>query len=106
MVGRPTWGFISNHGAVLSILYQEGEITARLIAERLGVTERTVRRILKDLEMDGYITRQRNGRTNTYRVHTELSLRRPDQRGVTVGELLRIMRTPEETRPSKSAAGE
>ncbi|MGD2058042.1 MAG: winged helix-turn-helix transcriptional regulator [Anaerolineales bacterium] len=97
---------MSNHGAVLSILYQESDVTARIVGERLGITERTVRRILKDLEAGGYITRQRRGRTNTYRVHLELSLRRPDQHGVTVGELLRIMHAHGDAKPSKGAVGE
>ena len=76
------------------LLHTEGEITARRIAERLGVTERTVRRILSDLEKGGYIERQRVGRANRYRVDLEKSLKRSDQRSVTVGELLKIMQVP------------
>lgn len=94
VVGRPTWGFISNHGAVLLVLYREAEITAREVAHVLGITERTVRRILADLEAEGYIERKRVGRSNCYRVDTDKPLRRSDPRGVSVGELLKIMRLP------------
>jgi DNA-binding transcriptional ArsR family regulator len=96
MAGRPTWGFVSNHGAVLLMLHKEGEITARLVASRLGITERTVRRILSDLEAEGYILRERIGRSNRYRVDVNKPLRRSDQRGVSIGELLEIMRLPDD----------
>ncbi len=94
MVGRPTWGFISNHGAVLSLLFNEQKITARAMADKIGITERTVRRILTDLETDGYIERERFGRSNRYRVNLNKPLRRLDQRNVSVGELLKIMKLP------------
>lgn len=82
---------------MLLLLHTEGEITARRIAERLGITERTVRRILSDLEKAGYIERQRVGRANRYRVDLKKSLKRSDQRGVSIGELLKIMQVPRES---------
>lgn len=81
---------------MLLLLHYEGEITARRIAERLGITERTVRRILRDLEEEGYIDRQRVGRANRYRVDLEKPLKRVDQNSVSIGELLKIMRVPRE----------
>ena len=87
---------------MLAQLYQEGKLTARVIADRLGITERSVRRILNDLESEGYIEHRREGRGNTYRIHLELSLRRADQHGVSVGELLKVLRSPGDTKPSKA----
>jgi len=76
---------------VLALLYREGDLTARVIAERLRITERSVRRILSDLETELYIEHRRAGRRNTYHIHLERALRRHDQRGVIVGDLLKVL---------------
>ena len=41
---RPSWTFLSNHGHVLMCLAADPDARLRDIAERVGVTERTVRR--------------------------------------------------------------
>jgi DNA-binding Lrp family transcriptional regulator len=87
---------------VLGLLYRDGDLTARVIASRLGITERSVRRILKELESEGYIGRRRIGRRNTYRINLELALRRADQNGVTVGDLLKVLGSPAETQPMRA----
>jgi predicted ArsR family transcriptional regulator len=40
------WTFITNHVAILALIDQHGQITAREIAEALGMTERPVRRVM------------------------------------------------------------
>jgi len=91
MSPRPVWTFISNHGAVLAAICQQGEITAREIAEQVGITERAVRRIIHDLEAEGYITKQRVGRTNRYQVNGDKPLRRHWQSQIVVGNLLHLL---------------
>lgn len=86
-----TWNFITNHGAVLALIGQYGQITAREIAAELGITERTVMRIIRDLETEGYIRKMREGRINHYKVNSQAPLRRQDNRDVVVGELLRVL---------------
>jgi uncharacterized membrane protein len=71
-----SWTFITNHGAVLALIGQYGQITARDIATELGITERSVLRIIKDLETEGYIQIERDGRVNRYLVNNEAPLRR------------------------------
>ncbi len=85
------WTFITNHGAVLALIGQYGQITAREIATGLDITERTVMRIIKDLETEGYIRKKREGRINHYKVNTQAPLRRHDTRDIVVGELLRVL---------------
>jgi predicted ArsR family transcriptional regulator len=85
------WTFITNHGAVLALVGQSQQITAREIAFRLGITERTVLRIIKDLEEEGYIVKKKAGRANHYIVNRDLPLRRLDQRDSSVAELLQIL---------------
>jgi predicted ArsR family transcriptional regulator len=95
MSPRPTWTFITNHGAVLALLAKHGQITARQIALELDITTRTVRRIISDLESEGYIHITKEGRRNHYLLDIERPLRREDQRAVMVGELLAILQASE-----------
>jgi len=85
------WTFITNHAAVLTLLGREEQLTSREIALSLGITERSVVRIIKDLETDGYITKRREGRENRYVVNSELPLRREDQQEVQVRKLLQLI---------------
>jgi predicted ArsR family transcriptional regulator len=93
MSPRPSWTFITNHGAVLALLATHGQITARQIAIELDITTRTVRRIIADLEAEGYITITKEGRRNRYQVNHTQPLRRDDQRAVMVGKLLNVLST-------------
>jgi predicted ArsR family transcriptional regulator len=87
----PRWTFVTNHGAVLAIVSHHGQVTAREIALELGITERSVHRIISDLEVEGYIERQRQGRLNFYTVNHDLPLRRPESRDIVVGDLIRVL---------------
>jgi DNA-binding Lrp family transcriptional regulator len=93
------WTFITNHGAVLALISQNSQITAREIADTLGMTERPVRRIIAELEAAGYLCKQRVGRVNRYRVHLDLPLRRPEARATMVGELLRVLNLSRARKP-------
>ena len=88
------WTFITNHGAVLALIARHGQITAREIASDLGITERSVHRIITDLEACGYLERRREGRVNWYEVNHALPLRRREQRDTGVGELLNVLIPP------------
>ena len=85
------WTFITNHAVVLTLLDREENLTAREIAMRLGITERTVIRIINDLETAGYITKRKVGRQNRYTINTDLPLRRLDQREVLANELIQLL---------------
>jgi len=85
------WTFITNHAAVLTRVNHEDNLTAREIARTLDITERSVHRIIKDLESAGYITKSKEGRKNHYSVNKDLTLRRNDQREVSVQELLQLI---------------
>jgi excisionase family DNA binding protein len=90
-VPRSSWTFITNHGAVLALIGQYGQITTREVAAYLGITERTVLRIIRDLEAEGYIHIVKEGRLNKYGVSHDRPLRRPEQRDVAVGRLLDVL---------------
>ena len=67
-MSQPTWGFVTNHAYVLRSLAQEPGLTMREAAERIGITERAVQRIVAELEEAGYLQRAREGRRNRYLV--------------------------------------
>ena len=89
----PSWNFITNHGAVLVIVSQRPNITAREIALQLGITERAVLGIVADLDAEGFITRTRNGRANKYEVNQDLPIPGSVLKDVVVGDFLDIIRT-------------
>ncbi|WP_157101274.1 helix-turn-helix transcriptional regulator [Nocardia shimofusensis] len=87
-----TWTFLTNHAHVLLCLSRDGELTMRELAQAVGITERAVQAIIADLIDDGYLTRVKNGRRNTYTVHAHGRLRHPLESAHTVGELITALR--------------
>ncbi|HLF08849.1 MAG TPA: helix-turn-helix domain-containing protein [Dehalococcoidia bacterium] len=85
------WTFITNHGAVLLLIAQRNRVTARQIAADLNLTERTVRRLITELEEAGYLTHQRDGRVNRYIIHPDMPMRGHDGRQAPVGDLLKLL---------------
>ncbi|MGB5811268.1 MAG: winged helix-turn-helix domain-containing protein [Polyangiales bacterium] len=72
-----SWTFLTNHSHVLLCLAEDAEVRMRDVAERVGITERAVQRIVSELEAAGYLTRNRAGRRNHYQVNGDLPLRHP-----------------------------
>jgi len=87
---RP-WTFLTNHTHVLLCLVRQPEGTLRQVADRVGITERAVQRIVRDLEQAGVLTRTRRGRRNSYAVNPDFHLRHPLEARRTVGELLALL---------------
>jgi predicted ArsR family transcriptional regulator len=85
------WTFLSNHSHVLLSIAVEPEIRLRDVAKRVGITERAVQRIVSDLEEGGYLTRERTGRRNSYRVHADRPLRHPIESHRHVDALLALV---------------
>ncbi len=85
------WTFLTNHSHVLFCLAKDPEIRLRDVADRVGITERAVQRIVTELEDSGYITRQRQGRRNTYEVHKHRPLRHPIESHRNVSDLLLLI---------------
>lgn len=86
-----TWTFLSNHAHVLILLDQQSDLRMRDLAERVGVTERAVQRIVAELAADGYLEVRKEGRRNRYRVCGDQFLRHPVEEGVQVSALLQIV---------------
>lgn len=86
-----SWTFLTNHAQVLLCIANSRSITAREIAAQVGITERAVQRILRDLHDGGYISHTREGRQNRYEIHVDRPMRHPAQQGIAVRELLDLL---------------
>lgn len=84
------WTFLSNYSHVLVCLTRDPEMRVRDIAAAVGVTERAIQRILLELEAEGVITRERDGRRNRYVIHHRVPLRHPLEAHRTIGDLLKL----------------
>jgi DNA-binding transcriptional ArsR family regulator len=87
----PEWRFLTNHGMVLSHIARHPRITARDLADAIGITERAVRKIIADLLETGYIDKKREGRRSRYRVNPDLTLRHPSHGETAIGDLLQAL---------------
>jgi Mn-dependent DtxR family transcriptional regulator len=87
----PSWTFLTNHAHVLLCIAADPEVRLRDVAERVGITERAVQRIVSDLEEGGYLQREREGRRNHYTVRGDLPLRHPVERHRSVASLIALV---------------
>jgi len=84
----PEWTFFTNHTHVLVFLQGHPGATLRETASAIGITERAVQRIVAELEASGVLEREREGRSNRYRIHLSVPLRHPLERHRTLGDVL------------------
>jgi DNA-binding MarR family transcriptional regulator len=83
-----TWTFLTNHSHVLICLTRDPNLRLRDLADEVGITERAVQGIVKDLEAAGCLTRHREGRRNRYDIVSERPMRHRVEQGHVVGDLL------------------
>lgn len=84
------WTFLTNHAHVLLCLAADPEARMRDVAERVGITERAVQHIIRDLADAGVVERTREGRRNRYTLHPELRLRHPIEAHRRVADLVAL----------------
>jgi len=87
------WFFLTNHALTLGLIAGEPEITARKIAAELQITERSVRKIIADLQSAGYIIKTKRANRNVYTIDRQLRMRHPTQRDVHIGDFLNAVAT-------------
>ena len=85
------WTFLTNHSHVLISIAQNPEARMRDIADRVGITERAVQRIVEDLTESGYLRVEKVGRRNRYAVLAKRYLRHPVEEHVQIGKLLEMV---------------
>jgi hypothetical protein len=85
------WTFLTNHGHVLLCIAEDPDIRLRDVADKVGITERAVQRIVAELEDAGYLAHQRHGRRNHYEIDATLPFRHPLEDHLQIGPLLRVL---------------
>jgi hypothetical protein len=95
------WTFFSNYGHVLVCLSRNNEARLRDVAFEVGITERAVQKIVRDMQDAGFITVSKQGRCNRYRLNKRKSLRHGLESHCNIGKLLALVTRPD---PIKIAA--
>ena len=97
------WTFFSNYGHVLVCLARNNQVRLRDVALEVGITERAVQKIVKDMQEAGFLTVSKQGRRNRYRINRRKSLRHGLESHCNVGKLLALVTKPDrESRPVDS----
>lgn len=94
------WTFLTNYAHILLCIAEDPGIRLRDAADRVGITERAVQRIVADLIEAGYLEAERDGRRNHYRVNPELPLRHPVEQHNRVAALLSLISQGREGKPT------
>ncbi|MBB5085140.1 helix-turn-helix transcriptional regulator [Nonomuraea endophytica] len=84
----PRWTFLTHHARVLLEIARDPEARVRDVAAGIGITERTVQTIVKDLHEAGYLTRERIGRRNHYKLNPDQHFRYPTEADMPVRRLI------------------
>jgi Mn-dependent DtxR family transcriptional regulator len=85
------WTLFSNYGHVLVCLAGNPRVRLREVAAQVGITERAVQKIVRDLQEAGYVSVSKQGRCNRYRINRRKSLRHPLESHCNVGRLLSLI---------------
>ncbi len=85
------WTLFSNHGHVLVVLSRDPDARLRDVAQIVGITERAVQKIVRDLQDGGLVSVTKQGRRNRYRLHRNQPLRHTLEAHCTTGELLEMV---------------
>ena len=97
------WTFFSNYGHVLVCLARNNEVRLRDVATEVGITERAVQKIVKDMQDAGFLTINKQGRRNRYRINRRKSLRHGLESHCNVGKLLTLLtKTEKESQLTES----
>ena len=85
------WTIFSNHGHVLVCLARNPDSRLRDVAADVGITERAVQKIVRDLQDGDMVTVTKHGRRNRYRINLKQTLRHDLESHCTLSELVRFI---------------
>jgi len=85
------WTFLSNHGHVLVSLARDPDARMRDVAQAVGITERAVQQIVRDLVVQGYLLKEKVGRRNRYDVVRRAHFRHDLESDVDLGAFLDLV---------------
>lgn len=85
------WTFLTNYGHVLVCLARNPEARMRDVAQAVGITERAVQQIIRELVQQGYVTKEKDGRRNRYQVVRSAHFRHDLEADVSLGSFVDLV---------------
>ena len=85
------WTFFSNHAHALFVLSTYENITVRELATKIGITERFAHKVISDLFEEGYVSIEKVGRQNHYKVNLNKKLRHSVEGLIRTGDLIDLI---------------
>ena len=82
---------MSNHGHVLVSVALDPDARMRDVADAVGITERAVQHIVRELLDEGYLRKEKVGRRNRYFVAQDAHFRHDLESAVTLGAFLELV---------------
>lgn len=89
---KTSWTFFSNHGHIYFLIANQSNITKREISNMVGISERAVSDIIKDLVHDGYVKQIKLGRKNNYSIIKNKKLRHNLEKNISLSSLLEVFK--------------
>lgn len=90
-VAASEWMFLSNHGHVLVCLARDPDARTRDVAAAVGITERAVQQIVRDLITEQYVEKEKVGRRNRYQVVRSARFRHTLEAEVSLGSFVDLV---------------
>ena len=87
----PAWSLLSTHGLVLFFLGMNPDATLRDISERLGLTERTIHNVIKNLSRADMVRIRKVGRRNSYKLNGDAHFVHPMFAHLRLGNFLEAL---------------
>jgi hypothetical protein len=85
------WTLFSNHGHVLLFLAGNSDARLRDVAGQVGITERAVQKIVRDLQQANMLSVSKHGRRNRYEIQLQAPLRHALENHCDVGQLVELV---------------
>ena len=76
---------------VITLIQELYILKKKPLAGELPITERSVRKIIANLDGSGYIEKSKRANRNIYTVNRDLKMRRPAQCDVVIGDLPAVL---------------
>lgn len=94
VVPESAWTYLTNHAHVLILLERSPTATMREVADSVGITERAVQRIVRELEQAQVLRRTKDGRRNVYSVEADRPMRHAVESHCSVSDLIDLVNGP------------
>ena len=92
------WSLLSAHGLVLFFLGMNPDATLRDISERMGLTERTIHTVIKNLSRADMVRVRKVGRRHSYTLNPDAHFVHPMFAHLRVGSFLEALQSGRELR--------